>query len=207
MAVMQKLYIIKKHKIKMKQNFFDHLDGGWGDIIADTYKEHNRDYFYYIKDKNIKIDIDKDTRKTNFSDPEEYLEMYSDEVNPNIKIIISVYTNYIYNRVYTNYIYNLYKPMCLWIAVYDTSLKGRNKNNAISDISLIGDEFGYSYYGEDGLYIDYQKVFEIITKGYDILNERIINSVDKVSREPIPRKNLDRLKDFIKEKLGDIKNI
>ena len=26
----------------MKQNFFDHLDGGWGDLIADTYKEYNK---------------------------------------------------------------------------------------------------------------------------------------------------------------------
>ena len=25
----------------MKQNFFDELDGGWGDLIADTYKEAN----------------------------------------------------------------------------------------------------------------------------------------------------------------------
>ena len=26
----------------MKQNFFDQLDGGWGDLIADTYKEYNK---------------------------------------------------------------------------------------------------------------------------------------------------------------------
>lgn len=25
----------------MKQNFFDHLDGGWSDLIADTYRESN----------------------------------------------------------------------------------------------------------------------------------------------------------------------
>ena len=25
----------------MKQNFFDQLDGGWGDVIADTYKKEN----------------------------------------------------------------------------------------------------------------------------------------------------------------------
>lgn len=25
----------------MKQNFFDHLDGGWSDLIADTYREAN----------------------------------------------------------------------------------------------------------------------------------------------------------------------
>lgn len=29
----------------MKQNFFDELDGGWGDIIADTYKDANSDYY------------------------------------------------------------------------------------------------------------------------------------------------------------------
>ena len=29
-----------------KINFFDHLDGGWGDLIADTYKEYNNIMFY-----------------------------------------------------------------------------------------------------------------------------------------------------------------
>ena len=28
----------------MKQNFFDQLDGGWGDLIADTYKDANEYY-------------------------------------------------------------------------------------------------------------------------------------------------------------------
>ena len=28
----------------MKQNFFDHLDGGWGDLIADTYKKAINSY-------------------------------------------------------------------------------------------------------------------------------------------------------------------
>lgn len=28
----------------MKQNFFDHLDGGWGDLIADTYKKTINSY-------------------------------------------------------------------------------------------------------------------------------------------------------------------
>ena len=181
--------------MNIKQNFFDHLDGGWGDVIADTYEEHNRDYFYYIKDKNIKIDIDKDTRKTNFSDPEKYMEMYSDEVNPNIKIIISAYTSFMFKS---------FKPMCLSIDVYDTSIKNNDGQDAVSNTSLIINKDDCSYYGEDGLYINYQKVFEFIAKGYDILNERIINII---FGEPIPRENLDRLKDFIKEKLGDIKNI
>ena len=29
----------------MKQEFFDQLDGGWGDLIADTYKEHTGGIF------------------------------------------------------------------------------------------------------------------------------------------------------------------
>ena len=32
----------------MKQNFFDQLDGGWDDIIADTYKEANKPYILNI---------------------------------------------------------------------------------------------------------------------------------------------------------------
>ena len=26
--------------MKTKQNFFDHLDNNWGDLISDTYKEY-----------------------------------------------------------------------------------------------------------------------------------------------------------------------
>ena len=36
----------------MKQNFFDHLDGGWGDLIADTYKEAN-DYTIVFEFTNL----------------------------------------------------------------------------------------------------------------------------------------------------------
>lgn len=46
----------------MKQNFFDHLDGGWGDLIADTYKDtinktilKTNDYIFNIKDKNYNL--------------------------------------------------------------------------------------------------------------------------------------------------------
>lgn len=46
----------------MKQNFFDHLDGGWGDLIADTYRDtinktilKTNDYIFNIKDKNYNL--------------------------------------------------------------------------------------------------------------------------------------------------------
>ena len=44
----------------MKQNFFDHLDGGWGDVIANTYKEAN-EYLISIQatsDEGIPLVLD-----------------------------------------------------------------------------------------------------------------------------------------------------
>ena len=44
----------------MKQNFFDQLDGGWGDIIADTYKKAN-EYLISIQatsDEGIPLGLD-----------------------------------------------------------------------------------------------------------------------------------------------------
>lgn len=34
----------------MKQNFFDHLDGGWEDLIADTYRESNIDVNFNLEE-------------------------------------------------------------------------------------------------------------------------------------------------------------
>ena len=38
----------------MKQNFFDQLDGRWGDLLADTYKEANKFKIKYVKKDNYK---------------------------------------------------------------------------------------------------------------------------------------------------------
>lgn len=51
----------------MKQNFFDQLDGGWGDLITDTYKEANSLIPKYSTDKEGKIIVtplsDKRTKR------------------------------------------------------------------------------------------------------------------------------------------------
>ena len=52
-----------------KQNFFDHLDGGWGDLIADTYEEYsNEKYILQFEgtdefDNKINIKIKTDVEK------------------------------------------------------------------------------------------------------------------------------------------------
>lgn len=46
----------------MKQNFFDQLDGGWGDIIANTYEETNRVAFI-DNELNLYISLDKNSEK------------------------------------------------------------------------------------------------------------------------------------------------
>ena len=47
----------------MKQEFFDQLDGGWGDLIADTYKEANKPCFLYDKYLDIKIFLDEKSKE------------------------------------------------------------------------------------------------------------------------------------------------
>ena len=48
----------------MKQNFFDQLDGGWGDLITDTYKEANSLIPKYSTDKEGKIIVTPLSDKT-----------------------------------------------------------------------------------------------------------------------------------------------
>ena len=46
--------------MNMKQNFFDQLDGGWGDLIADTYKKAN-EYLISIQatsDEGVSLELD-----------------------------------------------------------------------------------------------------------------------------------------------------
>lgn len=38
----------------MKQNFFDQLDGRWGDLLADTYEEANKFKIKYVVEDNYK---------------------------------------------------------------------------------------------------------------------------------------------------------
>lgn len=59
----------------MKQNFFDNLDGGWGDIIADTYKEANS-ILFINHTRNITATIDHSTLKEN-ENHNCYYEMYT----------------------------------------------------------------------------------------------------------------------------------
>ena len=55
--------------MNIKQNFFDHLDGGWGDLIADTYEEYsNEKYILQFEgtdefDNKINIKIKTDVEK------------------------------------------------------------------------------------------------------------------------------------------------
>ena len=59
-----------------KKQFLDQLDGGWGDIIADTYEKHNN---VVIQDKEnditLTLDNTKDPEITTYQD--NYQETYT----------------------------------------------------------------------------------------------------------------------------------
>ena len=42
----------------MKQNFFDQLDGGWGEVIANTYEKYNNNLIYSCGDYSIRRNED-----------------------------------------------------------------------------------------------------------------------------------------------------
>ena len=57
----------------MKQNFFDQLDGGWGDVISDTYKDYNKITY---KIENVSAIADQSTiqvKDYNYAYEEKYL--------------------------------------------------------------------------------------------------------------------------------------
>ena len=56
----------------MKQNFFDELDGGWSNLITDTYKEANALIPKYSTDKEGKIIVTPLSDKT-IKEPKELL--------------------------------------------------------------------------------------------------------------------------------------
>ena len=73
--------------MNIKQNFFDQLDGGWGDLIADTYEEYSNEKYIlqfegtdeYDNKINIKIKTDVEKLimqcqyKINFSELGDYI--------------------------------------------------------------------------------------------------------------------------------------
>ena len=49
----------------MKQNFFDQLDGGWGDLIADTYSKNNI-VLFDITNSTINVNLYNNEEETSY---------------------------------------------------------------------------------------------------------------------------------------------
>ena len=96
-----------------KTNFFDHLDGGWGDIIADTYRSSQSIIFSssenLINNEPLNVQIDKDDEalevEQSYTVDYDYKEIYLSK-DTRYKIIIlykstvTLYTKTIELKIY-----------------------------------------------------------------------------------------------------------
>ena len=119
-----------------KQNFFDHLDGGWGDLIADTYEEYsNEKYILQFEgtdefDNKINIKIKTDVEKLimqcqyriNFSELGDYINSSTVVKFPSdVEVFVNDKLSEIkYNGMYIHYIISTTnKNMCSASIVLD----------------------------------------------------------------------------------------
>ena len=101
----------------IKQNFFDQLDGEWGDVIADVYKRHANKCFMMqeIKEKEryvvLKDDIDISLEKDNIID-DVLADCIFSVIDDYDKLIIknsNIFKNTLYISIDSSYITNMYK--------------------------------------------------------------------------------------------------
>lgn len=123
-----------------KQNFFDQLDGGWGDLIADTYEEYsNEKYILQFEgtdefDNKINIKIKTDVEKLimqcqyeiNFSELGDYINSFTVVKFPSdVEFFVDdKLSENKYNGMYIHYI-----------------ISTTNKNMCSASIVLVYDEY------------------------------------------------------------------
>lgn len=91
-----------------KQNFFDHLDGAWGDLIADTYKEYNNIIFYDTH-RDINLTLTNQHNPKVYNDQINYYEedyKAQDKDKVNYKIDLTLYFKNEYELVFSTIIRN-----------------------------------------------------------------------------------------------------
>ena len=169
----------------MKQNFFDHLDGGWGDIIADTYKDANKTFFLYDKHLDIKIFLDEKSKEI-YKDNNIYSIIYKDLYNKNYTITFSLETS---NKL--NY---HDRPLTLGITIVD------NPTGFIKTYITINGKYDYISTKNKYMYLNKKLAIYLLEEGFDILNKQFIN----INQDTIPIVYFNNIKTIIKNKITDI---
>ena len=165
----------------MKQNFFDHLDGGWGDLIADTYEEANKPCFLYDKYLDIKIYLDEKSKEI-YKDNNVYSIIYKDLYNKNYKITVSLETLNYHD-----------KSLTLGITMAD------NPAGVIKTFIIINGKQNFFGTQNKNMYLNKKLAIYLLEEGFDTLNKQFIN----INQDTISIDYFNNIKTIIKNKITD----
>ena len=167
-----------------KQNFFDHLDGECGDLIADTYKEYNNIMFYDThRDINLILTNQHNPRvykaQTNYY-REDYKAQDKDKVNYSIDLTLYFYSEYelIFSTVIqnTNTIDISYMDIIFYIQ--DERITKDISSDYTEEIIKIEPTFLKNYLNRARPYINLDVIDTINSNRiYDIFIESVLNIV------------------------------
>ena len=160
----------------MKQNFFDHLDGGWEDLIADTYKEANS-ILLINHTRNITVTIDHSNFKE-FENNNCYYEMYI-SLDKKFKVCLSL--------LYEEEFFNLKEGK--HYLQFGLQVKDNKTDKAVTNIGVI---IGFiSCYSSDEdkdiIAIDKLYIKNFINKAVNIINNKPKYKDNQIKTEMIEK--------------------
>ena len=160
----------------MKQNFFDHLDGRWGDLLADTYKEANS-VLLINHTKNIIVTIDHSTLKE-FENDNCYYEMYI-SLDKKFKVCLSL----LYEEEYfTDIEEDMQLQFCLQVKDFKTAKPITNIGAIIGFINFYSSDEDKDIIAIDKLYIK-----NFINKAVNIINNKPEYKDNQIKTEMIEK--------------------
>ena len=178
------------------KNFFDELDRDWEKVLADTYESNAEKIL--LKTKDIQITPDFSTKEVGKTfNNTLYKVMYTDLINPNYKIDISVsVSKYTQPHILTLEISVLNMSINKYALILEImggniyrqhfKLAKEDPNKPLSELKI-----------EEKPFLNWDMTFNMIEEGIEVINGFDNNN--------ITQKSIDTLKEFIKSKTLNIK--
>ena len=166
----------------MKQNFFDQLDGGWGDVISDTYKDYNKITY---KIKNVSAIADQSTIQVKDYDGA-YEEKY---LTTDKKFILRLF-------IMTGEYYN-FKKLEREISSFEINLEDSESNERISYINIapVYKRLVCDSGSDENIEIDKKFIFDFI--------DRACKCINKNHSQPIQERTIEQLIEIINSETID----
>ena len=166
----------------MKQNFFDQLDGGWGDVISDTYKDYNKITY---KIENVSAIADQSTIQVKDYD-DAYEEKY---LTTDKKFILRLF-------IMTGEYYN-FRKLEREISSFGIILEDSESNERISyyDIAPVYKRLVCDSESDENIEIDKKFIFDFI--------DRACKCINKNQPQPIQERTIEQLIEIINSETID----